>query len=182
MEFTPPRDPRHRFVDLLHEHQRIVRKICAVYAAGPEEREDLFQEIVMQLWRSWPSFRGDSSFATWAYRVALNTALFRRRKEAAERVVPARDDKGGGLEAEPAASEPDVAEAKEGIELLYDCIRKLRELDRAIVLQHLEARPHAEIAEFTGLSVGNVAVRLHRIKNSLRECLTAGGYDEEGTP
>ncbi|MCP3917225.1 MAG: RNA polymerase sigma factor [bacterium] len=178
MESTPARVDRQRFVNQLHEHQRIVRRICAVYAARSEEREDLFQEIVMQLWRSWPSFRGDSSFATWAYRVALNTALFRRRKQAAERIVPARDD-GGGLEAEPAASEPDVAEAKEGVELLYDCIRKLRELDRAIVLQHLEARPHAEIAEFAGLSVGNVAVRLHRIKTKLRECLTAGGYGEE---
>jgi len=158
----------------------MVRKVCAVYAAGSEDREDLFQEIVMQLWRSWPSFQSESSFATWGYRVALNTALFRRRKAVAEPSIVsqgAADHPPG-----PAADEPDAAETKESVELLHQCIRTLRELDRAIVLLHLEARPHAEIAEFTGLSTGNVTVRLHRIKNTLRECLVARGYVEEGSP
>lgn len=179
MEFTPARDDRGEFVDLLHQHQRILHKVCAVYAAQREEREDLLQEIVMQLWRSWPSFRGDSTFTTWAYRVALNTALFWRRKGAADRTVPAAQYSEGQLDPEPVTIEPREVEVREGIELLYDCVRKLPELDRAIVLQHLEARPHAEIAEFTGLSVGNVAVRLHRIKQALRECLAACGYGEE---
>ncbi len=177
MSSNGPRDSRRRFLDLLHGHQRMVRKVCAVYAAGPEEREDLFQEIVMQLWRAWPSFRGDSSFATWAYRVALNTALFRRRKAVTERSVAAKDPEAST--SAPAPSEPDPAETKEAVQLLHECIRTLRELDRAIVLLHLEARPHAEIAEFTGLSTGNVTVRLHRIKNTLRECLAARGYVEE---
>lgn len=152
----------------------MVNKVCWVYSGSAEEREDLFQEVVMQLWRAWPTFRGDSSFATWAYRVALNTALFRRRKAGAERAR--EQDADLPL---PAPEAPDPAETSEAVHLLHRCIRELREVDRAIVLLHLEQRPNGEIAEFTGLSTGNVAVRLHRIKNALRQCLASHGYDEE---
>ena len=178
MDRHDSQESRSRFVDLLHEHQRIVSKVSSVYAAGTDGREDLSQEIVMQLWRAWPSFRGDSSFATWAFRVALNTALFQRRKAARDRGHAADGDP--HQIAAPRMADP--METKEAVELLYECIRTLRELDRAIVLMHLEARPHAEIAEFTGLSTGNVTVRLHRIKKSLRECLAARGHVEETTP
>lgn len=172
MEAKRERDLRQGFVDRLHEHQRIVRKVCTVWAAGPEEREDLFQEIVMHLWRAYPSFRGESSFSTWAYRVALNTALFRRRSAATR----PREEGSEEAEAAPAPPGADPTEVREDVQLLYDCIRELRELDRGIVLLHLEGRPHAEIAEITGLTTGNVDVRIHRIKKSLRECLVARGY------
>ncbi|MHC4512970.1 MAG: RNA polymerase sigma factor [Planctomycetota bacterium] len=177
MDTKRGQDRRREFVDRLHEHQRVVRKISTVYANGRQEREDLFQEIVMQLWRSYPSFRGDSSFATWAYRVALNTALFRRRKASAHPSATALAAEGPDAPTVPAG--PDPTETKEGVQLLYDCIHELRELDRAIVLLHLEGTAHAEIANISGLTVGNVAVRILRIKKRLRECLLARGYAME---
>lgn len=178
------RDLRREFVERLHEHQRIVHKVCAVYAGGPEEREDLFQEIAVQLWRAYPSFRGDSSFATWAYRVALNTALFRRRSAAARPREKSSTEVGEiaatspGPEGREGRDGPGALEVREDVRLLHECIRELRELDRAIVLLHLEGRPHAEIASVTGLSTGNVDVRVHRIKRTLRERLLARGYVE----
>lgn len=170
---------RREFVDRVHAHQRILHRVGAVYASGPAERDDLMQEILLQLWRSYPSFRGDASFATWMYRVALNTALLsRRRARGAD----------GGTSAERASREApappgrDQVEAAEDVRLLYACIRELPELDRAVVLLHLEDEPHATIAEVTGLAPGNVAVRLHRLKHRLRERLLARGFVPEETP
>jgi len=176
MNRNTPAESSGEFVEQLHEHQRIVRKVCSVYAAGMEERDELFQEIVAQLWTAWPGFRRESSFSTWAFRVALNTALFRGRSAARE----GRGESPEVLDRTPAPSEPDPVEREEASALLYGCIRDLKELDRAIVLMHLEERPQYEIAEFTGLTSGNVSVRLHRIKNTLRKCLAARGYTEEG--
>ncbi|MFT7678237.1 MAG: RNA polymerase sigma-70 factor (ECF subfamily) [Planctomycetota bacterium] len=175
MHTVDPNNSRQQFAELLHQHQRIVAKVASVYSYGAQEREDLSQEIILQLWRAWPGFRAESSFATWAFRVALNTALFQRRKSHKGRVASLED--GSSEPAAPKAADP--AEAREDIELLQGCIRALPELDRALVLMHLEARPQGEIAEFTGLSVGNVGVRLHRIRHTLRECLSAHGYTEE---
>ncbi len=174
MQAKRSQDRRRQFVERLHEHQRVVRRISAVYANGHQEREDLFQEIVMQLWRSYASFREESSFATWAYRVALNTALFSRRKASARPSATALAAEGPDAPTVPTG--PDPTETKEGVQLLYGCIHELRELDRAIVLLHLEGTAHAEIAEITGLAVGNVAVRILRIKKRLRECLLTRGY------
>lgn len=171
------RKTRERFVELLHEHQRVVSKIASLYAADRSDREDLFQEILVQLWRAWPAFRGEASFATWAYRVALNTALFRRRKARAE--ASALGAAGPDPAGVPAPSDADPLESGEAARLLHECIRALPELDRAIVLLHLEERAHTEIAAITGLSRGNVDVRLHRIRKELRRALLARGIAAE---
>ena len=164
------------FVDLVYEHQGILHRICSVYASSPEDREDLYQEILMQSWRSFASFNGRSKFSTWLYRVALNTALVRRRKAAARRNVAceARADVDVAVD-DRAGRDPDV-------ELLYRCIQELPELNRAIVLLHLEQHTYEEIAEITGLSRVNVSVRLVRIKNKLRELLLAREYREGQEP
>ncbi len=175
MTTRSPDPDKREFVELLRVHQRIAQKVSSIYAVGIADRDDLFQEIVMQLWRAWPSFRGEASFATWAFRVALNTALFRKRRAARGR-APLGQEMLGTV---PAPSVQDPLEAREAAELLHECIRSLPEFDRAIVLMHLEARPHSEIAEFTGLTTGNVDVRLHRSKKTLRECLRRRGYVEE---
>ena len=164
------------FVDLVYEHQGILHRICSVYASSPEDREDLHQEILMQSWRSFGSFNGRSKFSTWLYRVALNTALVRGRKTAARRGVVG--ETGADVDVavdDRAARDPDV-------ELLYQCIQALPELNRAIVLLHLEQHTYEEIAEITGLSRTNVSVRLVRIREKLRQLLLARGYREGRKP
>ena len=152
-----------RFLDLVEAHQGIVLKISTLDAADEHERQDLQQEILMQLWRSFPSFHGDSRDSTWMYRVALNTVLLARRKQRS------RPRCGPLPEPQSAASEAPGDELD--LEQLYQCIRQLPELDRAVILLYLEQHKHEEIAELTGLSRPAVGVRIVRIKKRLRECL-----------
>jgi len=164
-------DRQQEFAALLHAHQGIVRRVAGLWASGPEERSDLFQEIALQLWRSFASFRGEASFATWAWRVALNTAILRRRRAGRR---PRHETSDVAAVAAPAAPVEG-----DDVQLLYSCIRELPELDRAIVLLHLEGRPHAEIGAITGLSTGAIDVRIHRIRRTLKERLLARGYGRE---
>jgi len=162
------------FLDLLMAHQRIVHKVCALYATGHQDREDLRQEIVLQLWRAFPSFRGESKPSTWMYRVALNVALLRRRRGDVRREV--------AIEHEPPSPVGPAEEVDEGPRLLHECIRELGEVDRAIVLLHLEKHTYEEIAALTGLTRSNVSVRIVRLKERLREGLIARGYQQEEQP
>jgi RNA polymerase sigma-70 factor (ECF subfamily) len=161
------------FVDLVCEHQGIVHRISSVYASTHEDREDLYQEILMQSWRSFASFNGKCKFSTWLYRVALNTALLRRRKDSARRRVAVESGENLDFAVDQRSErDPDV-------ELLYRSIQELPPLNRAIVLLHLERHTYEEIAEITGLTRANISVRLVRIKQKLRELLLAKGYQED---
>ena len=160
------------FVDLVYQHQGILQRVCSVYTFSPEDRDDLYQEILMQSWRSFASFNGQSKFSTWLYRVALNTALVRRRKAAARREVACE----AGANVDVAVD--DRGDRDPDVDLLYRCIQELPTLNRAIVLLYLEQHTYEEIAEITGLSRGNVSVRLVRIKDKLRQLLLARGYRE----
>ncbi len=170
MKSQQPADPA--FVDQIYEHQGILRRICSVYASSPEDREDLYQEILLQSWRSFASFNGQAKFSTWLYRVALNTALLRRRRSAGQPAIrfQAEGDMDGAVE--------DRSEGDMDVALLQRCIQELPALNRAIVLLYLEQRPYEEIAEITGLSRSNISVRLVRIKDELRQLLLAKGYRE----
>lgn len=161
-----------RFVDLMYEHQGILHRICPIYASSPADREDLYQEILMQTWRSFDTFNRQSKFSTWLYRVALNTALLHRRKHFSRREVFSETSAGADIATHDAADEPDVR-------ALRQCIQELPRLDRAIILLYLEQHTYQEIADITGLSRGNVSVRVVRIKDKLRRRLLAKGYHEE---
>jgi RNA polymerase sigma-70 factor (ECF subfamily) len=161
---APRPDRQAAFLELIEQHLGILHRVRSLYAVNPEDGKDLVQEILMQLWRSFPSFRGAAAFSTWMYRVALNTALLRRRKSRAWASEEADPETLAAVAAGPAPPDPDVAS-------LYRCIRELPSLDRAIVLLHLEGQSYEEIAGTTGLSRGNVGVRLVRIKGRLRDCL-----------
>lgn len=160
------------FVDLICEHQGILHRLSAVYATQPVDKEDLYQEMLLQTWRSFGSYNGQAKFSTWLYRVALNTALVYRRKDSRRRDLPTAS----GETAETTAFEESRPQAD--VEMLYGCIQELPELDRAIILLHLEQHAYQEIADITGLSRGNVSVRLVRIKARLRQLLIAKGYHE----
>ena len=149
------------FVEMVYAHMGIIYKICKLYAEG-EDREDLKQEIIYQLWRSYPKYRGDSKFQSWMYRVALNTALLGLR---------ARKVKYTGLSNQEFRIPADLNETVEDetrLTQLYREIYKLKDLDKTIIFLYLEECSYDEIAEITGISKKNVSVRLTRIREKLR--------------
>jgi RNA polymerase sigma-70 factor (ECF subfamily) len=147
------------------EHGRALDRLAAGYEADPEKRNDLRQEIHLQLWRSFELFDGRCSLKTWTFRVAHNTAVsyVNRERRSNSRFV-------GLEEFEPTlrsgAGEPDI-DRKRALEQLAAFIRQLKPLDRQIMISYLEELDIASIAEITGLSPANVGMKIHRIKNIL---------------
>lgn len=151
------------FLELLNRHQLALRRVCRMYADSPEDREDLFQETVYQLWRSYPSFQGGSLPGTWVYRVALNTAIsaLRRKTKAEKHVAPEAD-----LEQVSSLDQP--ARQAGRMDLLYLLIRRLNHVERALILLYLEDLSYKNLASILGLSESNVGVKLNRIKAKLQ--------------
>jgi RNA polymerase sigma factor (sigma-70 family) len=155
------------FLAQLNENLGIVRRVCRTYFPHePAEREEAFQDIMYQLWRSHLQFKGDSKFSTWMYRVALNTVLGRIRRSARRPQEQALTE-----EVSHALDISESSERQEDIRQLYRAIDTLTDIDKAIVLLHLEDRDYEEIASITGLSRTNVSVRLVRIKRTLKAVL-----------
>jgi RNA polymerase sigma-70 factor (ECF subfamily) len=151
--------------DLIRRHARLIHKIAYAYCRGATDREDVVQEVAVQLWRSRDRYDGRCKETTWIYRIALNTAIsFQRR----ERRHHAGRDTGEHLitVAAPAEAEPDA-----DVRRLLDCIEDLGALDKALVLLYLDGNDHASIAEVLGISVSNVGTKLFRIKDRLRIAL-----------
>lgn len=162
-----------QFLELVRENRGRLRRIARVYAGGEAEREDLYQEMLLQLWRSLPTFEGASSADTWLYRVALNTALDHDRSR--ERRREARIDDAHPLR-QRGFRRPDRAfEERERLGRLRRAIDELDDGDRALVLLHLEGASYAEMSEVLGITENYVGVKLHRIRRKLAETL-----DEEG--
>lgn len=146
-------------------HRGIIVKVSRAYAWSPEDREDLRQEILVQLWRSLPAFRGDSSEATWVYRVALNTAMTWRRK--------ARSN--GSPEPAPENTpcprpQPDEsASDRELVEWLYAELALCSKVDRSLMLLHLDGVSYRDMAGILGISETNVGVKLNRLRRHLAD-------------
>ena len=135
-----------------------------MYFNAEEDRNDLFQEITLQLWKAYPNFRGDSKFTTWMYRVALNTAISffkkEKKKKPADRIAPEN--------LELTTSEEEQREKQEHLMMLHKAIDKLSKTDKALVLLHLDEYANKEIAEIMGISEINVRVKLTRIRKKLK--------------
>ena len=156
--------PDHTFVQLLNENIGIAHKICRVYFSNTDDREDCFQEMMYQLWRSFAGFRGASKFSTWMYQVCLNTAVtYRRKTDRASHQELSEHQFNIGAEDE--TMEEDIA-------LLFEAIATLTAVNKAIILLYLDNLSYDEIAEVTGLTKSNVSVRLVRIKKELESKLT----------
>jgi RNA polymerase sigma-70 factor (ECF subfamily) len=151
------------FMARIRQHQGILHKITAVYAHNPADKEDLKQEIILQLWRSYPSFREQSAFSTWMYRVALNTALTFTKKASLFRAHTE--------ELAAAAHLSETMDFSEDLKLLYRAIAQLNKVERAIILLWLDEKPYREIAEMMGMTEKNVSVRLVRIKSRLADLI-----------
>jgi len=155
------KDSAQAFLDQLAAHDRLIRKVCHLYLDDPIEREDLFQEIVCQAWRSFINYRGESKFTTWLYRVALNTAITHYRKQSRRRQVEVQ---GHDLQ----HSQPEDPYA-EDVVVMYAAINRLSKVDKALVLLYIDDISYAEIAEIMGMTSTNVGVRLNRIRKKLKE-------------
>lgn len=156
----------HIFVKKLEKNQNIVHKICTFYTNNTDDHNDLFQEITIQLWRAYPSFRGDSKFSTWMYRVALNTAITLYRKS--KRKIKAQDYDKVSFKIEYKEYDPT---ADKQIKLLYEAVKELNDIDKALVFLYLEDKSYEEIAETLGISNVNARVRMSRIKDRLKRTL-----------
>jgi len=154
------------FTELVEKNQGIIHKVCRIYTDDKDSHDDLFQEIVLQLWRSYDSFKGDSKFSTWMYRVSLNTAITLIRKKTKSSETDFNEAQFLNL-----TSDEKDEFLEERITLLYAAIRLLNDVERALVLLFLEDLPYKDIAETLGISEVNARVKMNRVKIKLKEIM-----------
>ena len=156
------------FLQIIKDNQGIIHKVCNVYCDDQDDRDDLFQEIVAQLWKSFPSFREESKFSTWMYRVALNTAIttFKKTKR--------RPDQSRlTYENYQLKDENYDPESEEELKNLHRAVTRLTGIEKSIVLLFLENKKYEEIAEITGITQNYVRVKMNRIKKKLKKFMEA---------
>lgn len=147
-----------KFLEMIQQNEGIIYKVTSFYADNNHPISDLYQEVVLNLWKAFPSFRGESKYSTWIYRIALNTCVsfYRRSKKNITYVDISMDI-------------PEISETNDQIQDLYKLINRLGKIERALVLLYLDDKSYKEIAEITDLSVTNVATKLSRIKDKLKQ-------------
>lgn len=154
------------FLEQVHQSQGILHKVCRMYCDSATDREDLLQEMMVQLWKAYPSFRGDAQFSTWLYRVAFNVALQYVAQRKKHRSHAAANQKFRVLAAETA---PIIEE--EQAQRLKDAIAALNTIERAIVLLYLDHKSSEEIGVIMGITPNYVRVKMNRIRNKLKELI-----------
>ena len=154
------------FVQQLKENQNIIHKICRLYTNNSDAHKDLFQEVTIQLWKAFPNFRGDSKFSTWAYRVALNTAITLYRKST-------RTIKTSEYEKHSFFISQDEynSDEEEQLQLMYKAVSTLNDIEKALIFMYLEDANYTEIAQTLGISEVNARVKMNRIKGKLKKIL-----------
>ena len=152
------------FTDLLEAHKGILFKVARAYCQDETDRQDVIQEIIIQLWRSYRRYDAKYQLSTWVYRIALNTAISYYRREENRRPSVALSDQ------VLAVTDPnESAEQRENVQLLYQFIHQLPTLDRALMLLYLDEESYREIAEVLGITETNVATKISRIKQKLKK-------------
>ncbi|MBI9064586.1 MAG: sigma-70 family RNA polymerase sigma factor [Marinilabiliaceae bacterium] len=156
---------KEEFINILNDHRKLIYKVCNSYCQDTGNRQDLEQEIVLQLWRSIKKFDGRVKLSTWIYKVALNTAITFHRNECKQK------NKKSGLDASviALAEHQEDCEDEDKIALLYQFIGQLNEMDKALMLLYLDNTKHKEIADIIGITESNVATKIARIKKKLKE-------------
>ena len=151
------------FLSVIKEYERVIYKVCYLYTSRNATLNDLYQDVVLNLWRAYPKFRGECKISTWIYRIALNTCIsfIRKEKNVPETVTLTP------YESEWMTEEQDSFQLM--LKELYYLIGQLGQLDKSIILLYLEEKSYEEISEITGLTVTNVATKLNRIKEKLRK-------------
>ncbi len=149
---------KQNFILLLEQNKGIIHSLCKLYFSNTDNQKDAFQDIVLQLWKSCDSFRGNSKLTTWIYRVSLNTILNKLSSE--QKSVSTEPLDGNHFSIASTGADDDV-------ELLTAILKSLKDIDKAIVVLYLEGYRNKEIAEMLGLSITNISTRFNRIKSSL---------------
>ena len=144
----------------------IIIKICRAYSNSQEDFEDYYQEVCLQIWRSKDNFKGNSQWSTWIYRLSLNVCMTLRKLENKRNLqIPKSNDL-------PEITNQELFSFQnESLEELYTAIKQLSELNRAIILLHLEEKSHKEIAFIIGTNSNNIGVRIQRIKKKLKQLI-----------
>lgn len=150
------------FLSVIKTYERVIYKVCYMYVTPNAPLNDLYQEVVLNIWKSFEKFRGESKISTWIYRIALNTCIsfLRKEKNVPEIVVLTQEETG-------IVDEQDELQIM--LKELYRLINQLGQLDKSLILLYLEDKSYDEISEITGLTVTNVATKLSRIKEKLKK-------------
>jgi len=159
------------FLQLLNENKGILFKICKIHEDDADDRNDLLQEMTLQLWLAFDSFRGESKFSSWMYRVALNTAIvfFKKQKRR-----PDNEQLPGNFE----QIDDDLnSEKEEQLALFYKAVQQLDKVEKALIYLYMENQTYEEIADNLGITALNARVRLNRIKNKLKEIIKNISYE-----
>jgi len=156
---------KDKFISVIKDNQNLIYKICYSYCSNAENRKDLQQEILLQLWNSFSKFDGRVKLLTWIYRIALNTAITFYRNDRKH------SDKKVSIDASiiSLSDFEYVPEQDENIAMLYQFIENLNEMDKALILLYLDDNKYKDIAEILGISETNVATKISRIKKILKE-------------
>ncbi len=157
-------EQKEEFLKLISEHQDLIRKVAAIYYRNKADQEDAFQEILVSLWKAYPTFRGDSKFSTWMYRVALNTVISGFRK-ASNKVHKNQSD----IHITDELLGPSKEDLSEEIDCLYQAIEHLSDIEKAIIMLYMEEKTYDDIAEIMGMTRTNVGVKINRIKKKLKK-------------
>lgn len=160
------------FVDMINANRGIIYKVCNLYCLEKEYKQDLFQEIVLQLWKAFPSFRNESLRTTWMYRVALNTAISDFRKEIRK------------PERKPITSSefqiPDISQFEDehdNLSLLKQAVQQLSKIEKAIIMLYLDEKSYEEMSEVMGITKSNIGVKLNRIKTKLETIIKSTQHE-----
>ena len=159
------------FVQLIRDNNGLILKVCNLYAATEQDRQDLYQEIVIQLWRSVAKFRNESKLTTWMYRVALNTAISDYRKQQRKLSTSGLD-----LFTKDIAEQNEYNEQEEKLKSLYRAIGHLPEIEKAIVMLYLDDKSYEEMEDILGINQNNLRVKMNRIKEKLRQLTKTEAY------
>lgn len=167
--------PKHpqtgEFLQLINSHQALIHKVCHLYEENPSLRGDLYQEIILNLWKNFGKFNGEAAFSTWMYRVAINTAISIYRKHTL------RSPRINSNAALPEIADTPSSIDKEQLEALYKALRELPEIDRAIVMLYLDDCSYRQMEDIIGIKEATLRVRMNRIKEKLRVQLNQPEYE-----
>ncbi|MEQ8364842.1 MAG: sigma-70 family RNA polymerase sigma factor [Cyclobacteriaceae bacterium] len=155
-------DQQQAFEQFLETHKQLIVKVAGIYCGDPEQRKDLVQDIILQLWKSFPSYNNAYALSTWMYRIALNVSISFLRKESTRKKTYEGVHQQGDL---LYYQDPYM---EERLQLLYQHMEELKPMEKAMLILHLEGRQHTEIAEILGMTVSNVSTKIHRIKTLLK--------------
>ncbi len=158
------------FLSRIETHKGILYKVSKMYMDNRDDQDDLFQEIICQLWKAYDTFKGESQFSTWMYRVAINTSIVFLKKE--KRKVDKYEIASENIKEDE--SDSHVKESQ--LDHFYRAVQKLEKIDKAIIFYQLEGFSHKEIGENLGISEGNARVKLNRAKEKLKEIIKKQGY------